>query len=77
MTKNIAKIIWTALALVGVVLVLALVVLGFWKVAELIRNRNGPVIVYRGTVLQAIEHVNKQIFIQHNIVADIEYTDTP
>ena len=71
MGKHVAKIIWTALALVGVVLILVLAVLGFWKAAELFGNGDGSTVVHRGTVLQAIEHVNKQIFIQHNLVVDL------
>ena len=77
MSKYIAKITWTALALVGVVLILALAALGFWRATELFGKGDSSTLLHKGTVLQAIEHVNKQIFIQHNLVVDIEYTQVP
>jgi hypothetical protein len=75
MSRYIAKIIWTALALVGAALILGLAALGIWKATELVGT--GPTIRHRDTVLQAIAHVNKQTFVQHNLVVDIEYTQAP
>lgn len=77
MAKYVAKIIWTALALVGVILILALAAFGVWKAKDLLSIGKGTIIVDRGAVRIAIEHVNKQIFIQDNLVVDIEYTQVP
>jgi hypothetical protein len=76
-SKDMARIFWTALAAIGVLIVVALAALGVWQLRELILDREGPTIVDRGTVLGAIERVNKQVFIQHNLAVDIEYTQAP
>jgi len=77
MNRDIAKALWTSLALVGLVLTLVIIAFGAWKIFELIRDSLGSTVISKGRVLQSIEHVNKQIFVQHNIVIDVTYEDAP
>lgn len=62
-----AKPIWTTVALV--VLVLLSVVVG-----TQIQGCDGPPPI---PVLEAIHHVNKQVFIEHYLVVDVHHTDRP
>jgi hypothetical protein len=77
MSRPILKIGWNALAVVGLVLVVWLVITG-----EGIGNGpptptptptrgHGPVI------LEAIRHVNKQVFIEHYSMVDVSYSKVP
>lgn len=72
MYKDLTKLAWTTLAMVTLVLVgVAAGIL----VEKGIRDGSD---VRPGTpVLEAIRHVNKQIFIEHYLVVDVDYSDAP
>jgi hypothetical protein len=66
------KTIWNALAIIGLVL-------GIWMLIN-IDNDNGADtknIDVNPPVLEAIKHVNKQIFIEHYNMVDVEYSKAP
>jgi hypothetical protein len=76
--REVAKVIWLALALVGAVLALVAIGLGVWKIVELVHELTSPPpVMTKATVLQAVEQVNKQIFVQHDIVVDVTYREAP
>ncbi len=70
---------WTMLI---AALLLAVVTLGSWWIlnhtVDNLFNRNTKVTVLDGAaVVESIKRVNKQIFIEHNNVVDIDYTEAP
>lgn len=62
-----------ALAIVGVVLGIWILVNGGNDGS----NDNGTTIIGKGPVLEAVKHVNKQIFIEHYSMIDVEYSQVP
>lgn len=74
MERIVLKSVWNALAIVGLVL-------GVW----LLVNNNGKgnnddgggTIIGKAPVLEAIQHVNKQIFIEHYSMIDVEHSQVP
>lgn len=72
MYRDLAKTAGTTLVLL--VLVVIAVAAGM-----LIREwmTDGPSLVTGPAVLEAIDHVNKQIFIEHYLVVDVYHTDAP
>jgi hypothetical protein len=72
MERVILKLILNALAIVGVVL-------GIWVLVNGGNNsgNGGTTIIGKGPVLEAVKHVNKQIFIEHYNMIDVEYSQVP
>ncbi len=69
------KLIWKSLPLV------ALVVIGWWVYANLLAPSPPPAptttITDRRGIVEAIKQVNKQIFIEHYNMVDVQYTSAP
>ena len=73
MGKLVTRIIWNALSLV------ALVLAGLWGYNHFIENNTGTetTTISTSEVLEAIKHVNKQIFIEHYNAVDVQHTEVP
>lgn len=74
MERLVLKSVWNALAIVGLVL-------GIWFLMNY-GNTNGDgdgtsTIIGKGPVLEAVKHVNKQIFVEHYSVIDVEHSEVP
>jgi len=78
MWKLVIKLIWNALPVV------ALVLIGAWLYNQVTGTFTSPTqstpvvsVVDRRGVVEAIKSVNKQIFIEHYNMVDVEYTEIP
>ena len=78
MWRIVLKILWNALPLV------ALGLIGIWLFNFLNEALNPqvavsstPTVIARRGVVEAIKEVNKQIFIEHYNIVDVEYTEIP
>lgn len=72
MFKVIAKTIWNGLALTCIVLSLALATGIFPKLAS---DSEAPTIATKAPILEAISHVNKQVFIEYYNAIDVSYEE--
>jgi hypothetical protein len=73
MERIILKLIVNALAILGVVL-------GIWFLVNAGNNgdnNNGTTIIGKGPVLEAVKQVNKQIFVEHYSMIDVEHSQVP
>jgi hypothetical protein len=75
MYRLILKLLWNALPLV------ALILIGWWLYNTFTNPPPAPptktLITDRRGVVEAIEQVNKQIFIEHYNIVDVQYTEAP
>ncbi|MCB0196889.1 MAG: DUF4230 domain-containing protein [Anaerolineae bacterium] len=70
MNNSVLKIIWNSIAIVGLVLI------GIW-IYRILADNGGVTITSGKPVLEAIKHVNKQIFVEHYNAVDVMYTEIP
>lgn len=64
-------------AILNAIAVVGLVLLGIFLYEYLFDNEGGTTIVSGPTVLEAVKHVNKQVFIEHYNAVDITYSEIP
>lgn len=75
MERIVFKSVWNALAIVGLVLGIYFIITGREKDTE--EEKDVKEIIEKGPILEAVKHVNKQIFIEHYSMVDIEYRQVP
>ena len=74
MSKIVLKIVWNALPLVA----LGIIILWFFGIfPPSLAPASQPAMTASLPVLEAIKHVNKQIFIEHYNAVDVTYTEVP
>jgi len=75
MWRLLFKLIWNALPLA------ALVAIGWWLYTTILNPPPSPpptpTVAPRSIVLEAVKQVNKQVFIEHYLMVDIQYQDAP